>query len=324
MLCAALATITMAAGTCTCANGFPEKPVRLIVPYSAGANADLLGRIVARKLQESWGQAMTVENLPGGESRFGVATAAKAPPDGYTLVMVTPAFVTNATSAKKLTYDSLRDFSPVTLVATSPLLLVTHPSMPAKNVAELLALAKSKLDSIAYASSGQGSLSHLGMELLRGYGALLLHTPYQSTAAGVTDLLGGQVQVMLVSLNLVKPHVKALRLRALGVSTAKRSAALPQVPAIAETLKDYEVINWWGVLAPADTPIGVVNQLNSGVVRLLRDTDVQETLAQEGIDRAGSSPAEFGTHLRSEFAKWSKLARDRNSRIDEPLRSPRH
>ena len=299
-----------------CAQNFPDKPLRMIVPFSPGAGTDMLSRVIARKLQAAWGHNMVVENRPGGGTIIGVAAAAKAPPDGYTLVMVTPSFIINATGLKKLPYDSIRDFAPVTLFATSPLLLVAHPSLPVKSMKDLIALAKARPGQITYASAGNGSPTHLGMEVMRSAGAVMTHVPYKGAAPGVIDLLGGQVQVMMTTLAFVKPHVDAGKLRALGVSTAKRAAAMPQVPAIAETLPGYEVLNWWGVLAPAGTPGPILSKLNGGIVSLLRDSDVQELLAREGIDRAGSSAAEFGAYISAEIAKWTKVAKETGVQLD--------
>ena len=298
------------------AQSYPEKALRMIVPFSAGAGTDLLSRLIARKLQEAWGQTMIVENRPGGGTIIGVDLAAKAPPDGYTLVMVTPSFIINATGLKKLPYDSIRDFAPVTLFATSPLLLVAHPSLPVKSVKELIALAKTRPGQITYASAGNGSPTHLGMEVFRSLGAVMIHVPYKGAAPGVVDLLGGHVQVMMTTLAFVKPHVETGRLTALGVSTARRLASLPRVPAIAETVAGYEVINWWGVLAPAGTPGTVVTKLNGAMVNMLRDADVLDTLAREGIDRAGSSPGEFSAYIRSEIAKWTKVAKETGVQLD--------
>ena len=298
------------------AQTYPDKPMRMIVPFSAGAGTDMLSRLIARKLQESWGQNMIVENRPGGGTIIGVAAAAKAPPDGYTLVMVTPSFIINATGLKKLPYDSIKDFAPVTLFATSPLLLVAHPSLPVKSVKELIALAKTRPAQITYASAGNGSPTHLGMEVFRSVGAVMTHVPYKGAAPGLTDLLGGHVQVMMTTLAFVKPHVEAGKLRALGVSTAKRAAAMPQVPAIAETLPGYEVLNWWGVLAPTGTPSAIVTRLNAAMVSMLRDADVQETFAREGIDRAGTTPAELGAFIRTEIAKWTRVARETGVQLD--------
>lgn len=315
MACGFVATGALAQ-TAAPSTGFPEKPMRMIVPFSPGAGTDTLSRIIARKLLESWGQTMVVENRPGGGTIIGVAAAAKSPPDGYTLVMVTPSFIINATGLKKLPYDSIRDFAPVTLFATSPLLLVVHPSLPARSVQDLITLAKARPGQITYASAGNGSPTHLGMEVFRSAGATLSHVPYKGAAPGVVDLLGGHVQVMMTTLAFVKPHVEAHKLRALGVSTLKRAAAMPRVPAIAETLPGYEVLNWWGVLAPTGTPSPVINKLNGAMINLLREPDVQDVLAREGIDRAGSSASDFGAYIRAEIAKWSKVARETGVQLD--------
>ena len=309
-------TFTFAGISESIAQPWPSRAIAIIVPFSAGAGTDLLSRVIARKLQEAWGQNMIVENRPGGGTIIGVEIAAKAPPDGYTLVMVTPSFIINATGIKKLPYDSIRDFAPVTLFATSPLLLVAHPSLPVKSVKELIALAKARPAQITYASAGNGSPTHLGMEVFRSLGAVMIHVPYKGAAPGVIDLLGGHVQVMMTTLAFVKPHVETGKLNALGVSTAKRLASLPKVPAIAETVPGYEVINWWGVLAPANTPGAIITKLNGGMVNLLRDADVQETLAREGIDRAGSTAAEFSAYIRSEIAKWTKVAKETGVQLD--------
>jgi tripartite-type tricarboxylate transporter receptor subunit TctC len=310
------ALIAALATTPAFAQAFPEKTMRMIVPFSAGAGSDLLSRMIARKLYEAWGQSMIVENRPGGGTIIGVEAAAKAPPDGYTLVMVTPSFIINATGLKKLPYDSVRDLAPVTLFSTSPLLLVAHPSLPVKSVKDLIALAKTRPGQITYASAGNGSPTHLGMEVFRSLGAVMTHVPYKGAAPGLTDLLGGHVQVMMTTLAFVKPHVESGRLHALGISTARRAASMPQVPAIAETIPGYEVLNWWGILAPAGTPAAVVTKLNGALVGMLRDADVQDTLAREGIDRAGTSPAAFGAYIRAEIAKWTKVARETGVQLD--------
>jgi tripartite-type tricarboxylate transporter receptor subunit TctC len=310
------ALIALLAAASAIAQGYPDKSLRMIVPFSAGAGSDLLGRLIARKLQEAWGQSMIVENRPGGGTIIGVEAAARAAPDGYTLVIVTPSFIINATGLKKLPYDSIRDFAPVTLFATSPLLLVAHPSLPVRTVRELIALAKLHPAQIAYASAGNGSPTHLGMEVFRSAGAVMTHIPYKGAAPGLIDLVGGHVQVMMTTLAFARPQVEAGKLNALGVSTAKRVASMPQVPAIAETLPGYEVINWWGVLAPAGTPNAIVTKLNGAMQGMLRDTDVQETLAREGIVRAGSSPGEFGAYIRTEIAKWTKVARETGVKLD--------
>ena len=252
------------------AQNFPERPLRMIVPFSPGAGTDMLARIAARKLQDAWGQNMVVENRPGGGTINGVLVAAKSPADGYTYVMITPSFIINATGVRKLPYDSINDFAPVTLFASSPLLLVAHPSLPVKSVAALLALAKARPREITYASAGTGSPTHLGMEIFALKGSPMVHVPYKGAAPGIVDLLGGHVQVMMTTLAFVRPHVQRGRLHALGVSTLKRSSSMPDVPAIAETVPGYEVLNWWGVLAPAGTPAAIVTKMHGALAEIGR------------------------------------------------------
>ena len=295
---------------------YPDRPMRMIVPFSPGAGTDMLSRMAARKIQESWGQNMLVENRPGGGTVNGVLAAAKAPPDGYTFVMVTPSFIINATGLRQLPYDSIRDFAPVTLFVASPLLLVVHPSLPVHSLRELLALAKARPRQITYASAGNGSPTHLGMEVFRSAGAIMIHVPYKGAAPGLIDLLGGHVQVMMTTLAFVKPHVESGKLRALGVSTVQRSALMPQVPAIAETLPGYEVLNWWGVLAPAGTPPAIVTKLNAALLGMLREPDVQEVLAREGMEAVGNSPERFADYIRAEIAKWTKVAKATGVQLD--------
>jgi tripartite-type tricarboxylate transporter receptor subunit TctC len=302
--------------TVTFAQNFPEKPLRLIVPFSAGAGTDLLSRLMAKKLHASWGQPVVVENRPGGGTIIGVALAAKAPPDGHTLVMVTPSFIINATGIKKLPYDSIKDFSPITLFATSPLVLVAHPSLTVNSVKSLIMLARAHPNQISYASSGTGSPTHLGMEVFRTQGARLSHVPYKGAAPGLIDLLGGHVQVMMTTLAFVKPHVEKRKLIALGVSTAHRARGLPNVPTIAETVPAYEVLNWWGVLAPGATPQPIVQKLNLAMVSMLQEPDVEELLAHEGIERAGSSAPAFEQYIRNEIIRWTKVIKDSAISLD--------
>jgi tripartite-type tricarboxylate transporter receptor subunit TctC len=308
--------VFVAGSGAACAQAYPEKPIRMIVPFSPGAGTDMLGRMIARKLQEAWGQNMLVDNRPGGGTVIGVEMAARSAPDGYTLVMVTPSFIINATGVRKLPYDSVRDFAPVTLFASSPLLLVAHPSLPVRSVKELIALAVARPEQIAYASAGNGSPTHLGMEVFRSSGAAMTHVPYKGAAPGLTDLLGGHVQVMMTTLAFVKPHVESGRLRALGVSTAKRSTSMPQVPTIAETVAGYEVLNWWGVLAPAATPVPIVDRLAAALAKMLGDQDVRELLAKEGIDPVGTKPAQFAAYIAAEIAKWTKVAKTTRVQLD--------
>ena len=312
----AAAAALLAASATLAQTSYPERPIRLIVPFSPGAGSDMIARMTARKLQDAWTQNTLVDNRPGGGTVIGIDLAAKAPADGYTLVIVTPSFIINATGIRKLPYDSVRDFAAITLFASSPLLLVAHLSLPVRTTKELLALAKARPGELNYASAGNGSPTHLGMELFRSAGAVMTHVPYKGAAPGLTDLLGGQVQVMMTTLAFVKPHVESGRLRALGVSTRKRSASMPQIPAIAETVPGYEVINWWGFLAPAATPAAIVAKLNGTLVSMLRDAEVRETLARDDIEPVGSTPEQFAAFIRDDIAKWSRVVKETGARLD--------
>jgi tripartite-type tricarboxylate transporter receptor subunit TctC len=310
-LCASVIVCSHAA-----AQSYPEKPIRLIVPFAAGAAADMMGRLIAQKLGEAWGEQVIVDNRGGAGTVIGTDMVAKAAPDGYTLLLVTPTFIINATGIRTLPYDTIRSFAPVALFASTPLVLVVHPSLPVRSVKELIALAKSRPGQINYASAGNGSPTHLGMELFRLAGVTMSHIPYKGAAPALTDVLGGQVQLMLTSVIAVQPHIKTGRVRALAVTTSRRSAVLPDVPTIAETLPGYEVVNWWGVVAPGATPSAVVSKLNAEMTRMLAQSEVRERLAREGAEPAGGKPEEFAAFIRRDIAKWTKVVRETGAKID--------
>mgnify|MGYP003351236532 CR=1 FL=1 len=299
------------------AQNFPERPLRMIVPFSPGAGTDMLARIAARKLQDAWGQNMVVENRPGGGTINGVLVAAKSPADGYTYVMITPSFIINATGVRKLPYDSINDFAPVTLFASSPLLLVAHPSLPVKSVAALLALAKARPREITYASAGTGSPTHLGMEIFALKGSPMVHVPYKGAAPGIVDLLGGHVQVMMTTLAFVRPHVQRGRLHALGVSTLKRSSSMPDMPTVAEAgVPGFEYLGWYGMLAPAGTPRDIVMRLHDEFVRIVNTPDMRERFAADGAEAIGDTPEHFNAYLKQELARWSKVIKAAGTKID--------
>ncbi len=312
--------LSLCAATAMCSQAFaqsyPERPVRLVVPFAAGAAADMMGRLIAQKLGEAWSGQVIVDNRGGAGTVIGTDMVAKAAADGYTLLLVTPTFIINATGIRALPYDTVKSFAPVVLFASTPLVLVVHPSLPARSVKELIALAKGRPGRINYASAGNGSPTHLGMELFRLSGVTMTHVPYKGAAPALTDVLGGQVQLMLTSVIAVQPHIATGRLRALAVTTSKRSAVLPDVPTVAETIPGYEVINWWGVVAPAATPSNVVSRLNAEIMRTLSQPDVRERLAREGAEPAGGAPEEFGAFIRNDIAKWAKVVRETGAKID--------
>lgn len=289
---------------------FPNKPIRIVVPYSAGGNADLLARALGQRMADALGQSAVVDNRAGGASITGTDIVARSSPDGHTLLLTGTAHTTNSTLFKKLPYDSLKDFSGVTLIATAPLLLLVNPSLPAKSTSELIALAKAKPGQITLASAGIGGGSHLAGELFEfSAGVDLIHVPYKGSAPALTDLMGGQVSVMFETIIAGLPHVRSSsKLRALAVTSAKRSPLLPDIPTVAEGgVSGYESNSWYGVLTPSQTPRSVVSLLNSVITRILKQPDMVERLLAQGAVLVANSPAEYDDFLRRETAKWAKV-----------------
>jgi tripartite-type tricarboxylate transporter receptor subunit TctC len=292
------------------AANYPVKPIRVIVPFAPGGPNDMLARLVGHKLTDRWGQQLIVDSRPGGGTVVGTDIASKAPPDAYTLLMVSLATAVNVTLKKNLPYDTVKAFAPVIEIAASPNLLVTHPSLPVRSVADLLRLAKSRPGEIAYASGGVGGATHLGGELLcLMSGVKMTHVPYKGATPATTDLLGGHVSWMFVSVLPAVPQIRAGKLRALGVSGSRRSQALPEVPTVAETLPGFEATSWYGLFAPAGTPRDIIDKLNGEIARALTSADVREQLQREGADPVGESPERFDAHFKSEMAKWGKVIR---------------
>jgi tripartite-type tricarboxylate transporter receptor subunit TctC len=295
------------------AQNYPQRPLRLIVPTAPGGGTDFTGRLVAAKLSETLGQQVVVENRGGGGGSVGADNAAKATPDGYTLLLGSIAtHAVNPALYKKLPYDHLRDFAPVSLIGTVPNVLVVHPSVPAKSFAEFVSYAKANPGKINYGSSGVGSPPHLSMELLRSLtGINLVHVPYKGAGPALADLLGGQVQAMCTSLAGQITFIRAGRVRALGVTTARRNPQLPDVPTIVESgVPGYEVTIWYAVFAPAKTPAAIVQRLNAEMVKALNSAEMKERMAQQGMDPAPSTPAELAAFVKVESAKWAKAAKD--------------
>ncbi len=290
---------------------FPSKPVRIIVPSSPGGGTDILARPLAAKLTERWGQQVIVDNRPGAGQMIGISIVAKAPPDGYTVVMASTPLAINTVLYKKVPYDPIRDFAPVTQVAAMPNLLVTHPALPVRNVKQLIALAKARPDEVAYASSGIGTGPHLSMELFNYMaGIRLQHVPYKGTGPALVDTISGHVQLLMSTLLPPLPHLKTGRLRALGVTSTTRVSSLPDVPTVAEGgLPGYEMIGWYGIVAPAGTPPAIVAKLQTDIAAVLLAPETRERLAAEGGEAVGSKPEEFGAFIKSEIAKFGKVVK---------------
>ena len=292
---------------------YPARPIRIVVPYPPGGFNDTLGRTLAAKLQEAWGQPALVENKPGGNTLIGTDAVAKAAPDGYTLLVVAFPFAVTPSLIRNMPYDTVRDFAPIALCAQSPNILVVNPQvLPVKSVGELIAAAKSKPGGLSYASTGNGSSNHISMELFESLaGVRLLHVPYKGSAPAVVDMLGGQVQVMFDNAPNVMPQVRAGKLRALAQSGARRSPVAPDLPTVAEAgVPGYEVTVWFGLVAPAGTPRDVVARLNAEVLKILAMPDVRERFLAQGVEPLGSTPDEFAAHIRAQMDKWAKVVKD--------------
>ena len=301
------------------AQAWPDKPVRMIVPYPAGGTTDLLARVLAHKMSASLGQQVVIENRPGAGGNIGSDLVAKAKPDGYTLLMGTIAsHAINPNLYRDMPYDPLRDFAPVMLVATLPNLLVVNPAVPATTVKELIELARRKPGELAFASAGSGTTQHLSGELFKKMaGVDMLHIPYKGNAPAVTDLVGGQVQLMFDNIPISLQQVRAGKLRALAVTGPKRSAALPDVPTVAEAaLPGYSVTSWFAMYAPAGTPAAIVARLNREAARALAAPDVRHPLIDQGIEPAGGTPAHLATHMRAELSRWKKIVAESGARVE--------
>ena len=308
-----LLALPLSLGAMVHAQNYPARPLRLIVPTAPGGGTDFTGRLVAAKLSETMGQQVVVENRGGGGGSVGADNAAKATADGYTLLLGSIAtHAVNPALYKKLPYDHLKDFAPVSLIGTVPNALVVHPSVPVKSMQEFITYAKANPGKINYGSSGVGSPPHLSMELLRSMtGINLVHVPYKGAGPALADLLGGQVQAMCTSLAGLINFVKSGRVRALGVTTAKRNPQLPDVPTIVESgVPGYDVTIWYAVFAPVATPKAIVDKLNAEMVKALNSSEMKERMALQGMDPAPSTPAELTAFVKAESAKWAKVAKD--------------
>lgn len=300
------------------AQSYPTKPLRMIVPFPPGGATDITGRYLAQKLGEAFGQQFVVDNRPGANGTLGLDLAAKAPPDGHTLVLGQTGNLAISVGLTKVAYDPLRDFAPVTLVVSSPHVIAVHPSLPVRTFKELVALARAQPGQLNYASTGSGSAGHLGVELLKKMTKMnVVHVPYKGAVPGFTDLVAGHVAMMFTSVLSTQSFARAGRVRMLAVGSSQRSPSAPDVPTIAESgYPGFEVTSWWGVLGPAAVPKEVVARLNSEIVRIMGTADARERIGALGADIVTGTPEQFASHIKVEHAKWGQLIRESGARVD--------
>ncbi|MGH8664162.1 MAG: tripartite tricarboxylate transporter substrate binding protein [Burkholderiales bacterium] len=300
------------------AQTYPVKQIRIVVPFAPGGGTDIMTRIMLPKLSELLKQQLIVDNRPGAGSRIGTELVAKAPADGYTVLMVDTAFMTNPSLYSKLPYDSQRDFTPVSLLATAPVIMIVHPSVPVRTVKELVSLARAQPGALNFASGGPGSSTHLGVELLKHVAKIdLVHIPYKGTGPAVADVLGGQVTMMFAGISSVRQHVENGRLRAIAVTGERRSPAMPQVPTFREAgMKAVDASSYWGALAPARTPQDAVNKLSTVMAQVLKMPEVREKLVELGFDPIGGGPSEYAALIARETDKWAKVIKAAGVKLD--------
>jgi tripartite-type tricarboxylate transporter receptor subunit TctC len=298
------------------AQTYPARPIRIVVPFTPGGSNDLIGRVLSQKFSEAWGQPAIIDNRPGGGSTIGIDIAVRAAPDGYTLLTTSGGIAINV-SLYKLPFDPVRDLTPVILIAQMPYLLAVNPSLPVKSTRDMVALAKAQPGRLAFASSGAGTSSHMAMEMFRSAtGTQLLHVPYKGGGPAVAAVMGGEAQGTFNVITGTLPHVRSGKLRALGVSSAKRADIAPDIPTLAEAgAPGYEVIAWYNMFAPARTPRAIVAKLNTEINRMLKMPDVRERLRALGVSPLGGTPEELARYLHFEITRWGKLIKENNVRL---------
>ncbi|MFN7086110.1 MAG: Bug family tripartite tricarboxylate transporter substrate binding protein [Burkholderiales bacterium] len=309
----------LAAASGVAAQPYPTKAVRFVIAFSPGGPSDILTRLVGSKLAEALGQPFVFENRPGAGGNVAGEYVAKAPPDGYTLLMGNNSILaTNASLYKRMNFDPVKDLAPVVLIASQPNILVVHPSLPVKSVKELVAFLKARPGQVNYASSGSGAAAHLAAELFKSMaGVEMVHIPYKGAGPALIDMLTGQCQVMFATALSVQPHLKSGRLRPLAVTTARRSPTFPELPTVAEAgVKGFEATTWHGVVVTAGTPQAVIDKLNAEINKILRMPDVRERLASQGAEIIGGTPREFAAYIQAEIPKWAKVIRDSGATAD--------
>ncbi len=303
----------------TSAQDYPNRPIRLIVPGTPGGSADILARMIGQKLHERLGQPVVVENRSGAGQMIAADHVAKSAADGYTIILATITYTTSAATRPKLPFDPVHDLAGITMVGQGPLMLVVHPSLPVKTVKELIALARARPGHLNYGSSGSGSIIHLVTEVFAASAEInIVHVPYKAIAAAVTDTVGGHIPMLIVSLPAAWPQVKAKRVRALAVTTARRSAFVPELPTMAEAgVPGYDAGTWWGMFAPGKTPKDILAKLNGEIQKILVAEDVKSRLAAEGAEPVlQMAPETFSATVKSEIAKWSRVAKERNIKLE--------
>ncbi len=309
--------LLVSGGVCWAQTGYPVKPIRIVIALAAGGGVDTSGRMLGQKFTDAWGQQVVAENRPGAGGTIATELVARAAPDGYTLLMTSMGHAI-IPAIYKLSFDTIKDFAPVSLFVQSPSVLSVHPSLPAKTDKELIAFAKARPNQVLFSSSGSGSGQHLAMELLNRMGGIqLVHVPYKGTAPSITDLVGGRVSVSAASSISTLPHVRSGRLRALAVCAAKRSPSVPDLPTVAEAgIPGFAVDQWYALFAPAGTPREIINKLQGEIAKATANPETRERLLTMGLDPVGSPPDEFAAYLKTETAKWGKLVREAGIRAN--------
>ena len=307
----ALIGLCLLASPAAAQSDYPSKPVKIIVPSAPGGGTDIAARVLAQHLSQAMGQQFFIDNRPGAGNMIGIEAAARSAPDGYTLLMTASTLSINQLTYKKVLYDAVRDFAPISLVVSLPSVLVVHPSVPTRSLAELIALAKQKPDQLTYASAGIGTNPHLSMELLKTMtGIEIRHIPYRGVGPALNDLVAGQVGILIAGVLTTKPQVDAGTVRGLAVTGLKRVEALPDIPTVAEAgIANYEALQWYGLLAPAGTPAPIIARLHAETAKAVRSVEMKERLAADGADPVGNTPAEFAAHIKEEMRKWAEVAR---------------
>jgi tripartite-type tricarboxylate transporter receptor subunit TctC len=291
---------------------YPVRPVKIVVPSPPSGGTDIIARVLAQDFSKALGQQFFVENKPGAGNMIGIESVARAPGDGYTVLMVASTLALNSVLYKKVSYDPVRDFAPITLAATAPNIFIVHPSLPAKTLSDFIALAKQKPGQLSYGTPGVGTSPHMSTELLKSMAGIdLQHVPYKGTAPALTDVIAGQICCMFSNALTALPHIQSGRVRALGVSGPKRLAAAPDVPTVGEAgVPGYAAMQWYGLVAPAGTPPAVIARLNAEALKALKSDEMHKRLAADGAEPVGTSPAEFAAFIKAELQKWARVARE--------------